>query len=182
MSEVANSGFRGAISSAGLKILFLLSPRREIDGLSVVVLKACEAGTDETFRRVAEAMTTIRENDEGGFRRVGRYLERIVVTTTRGSLGWYWHGLHACFLDPLHVAEATAAELAMTIIHETAHARIRQRGIVWTAGCRPRVEAICIRAEIQLAASLSGGLELMNDAMERRRLELARASSGTLRS
>lgn len=177
MSDVKSGirTLRRVLSNLGFKGLFLLSPGREVEGMRVSVLKACDGGTEETFSRVSEALSMIRRNDEIGYRRVRRYLDRIVVSSTHGSLGWYWHNLRACFLDPVHVAEVTAADLAMTIAHETAHARIRQSGIVWDGECRPRVEAICIRAEIQLASCIPDGLQLKEDAIKRRLLELTRA-------
>jgi len=165
------SKVRTSLSSFGFKCLFLISPRRRIDGLRVVLL-ASVGDKEEAFRRIDRALALTREHHSGSYRQVSRFLSLIVVTDVGSSLGWYWHPLRACFLDPSHVFRDSAEALAMTIVHEATHARIRQAGIDWEADCRPRVEAICIGAELRLAERLPEANALLENAMDRRRHEL----------
>ena len=55
------------------------------------------------------------------------------------------------------VLKGTAAEVAMTIVHEATHARIVDRGIHYFPANRARIEAACVRQEAAFARRLPGG-------------------------
>lgn len=55
------------------------------------------------------------------------------------------------------VLRATAADVAMTIVHEATHARIIDRGIHYFPVNRARIEAACVRQEAAFARRLPGG-------------------------
>jgi hypothetical protein len=48
----------------------------------------------------------------------------------------------------------TLEEIASTIVHEATHARLERWGISYDEKQRSRVEAICLRRELNVAASL----------------------------
>jgi len=157
---------RRTLSNLGLRALMRLSSRREYRGLTLVLLND-PAPEAVTFNKLLEALDLIFDHDARSAFRVSRYLSRVVVTHADGSYGWYWHNLRACFLDPGYVAEHDSSHIAMTIVHEATHARVRQL----FDGCRDitqsRIEALCVDAEISFARRLGNAEPLIEDATRR---------------
>jgi hypothetical protein len=49
------------------------------------------------------------------------------------------------------------ADVALTIVHAAAHARIRHAGVEYTEKLRSRIEAACVGEEVAFASRLPGG-------------------------
>lgn len=167
-------GIRRLISNLGLSVLVRISPRRVLEGMPVGLLQQGTASEDDLFRKIGAALACIRGHDAAEYRRVSRYLASVVSVDLKGSYGWYWHNLRACFLDPSYVLASSPEAIAMTIVHEAAHARIRQLGIATDHTIRPRVEALCVRAEIRFARRVPGMNGLIAEAQRRRDAELSK--------
>lgn len=162
------------ISNAGFRVLMWFSPRRVLVGVPVVLVQGEEGVEDSFFEKVEAALTCIHRYDPRTHQRVTRYLTRIVGAELDGPYGWYWHNLKAAFVSPKYVLESSPEALAMTIVHEAAHGRIRQTGVQIGGVKQPKVEAVCIRAELRFAERVPGIDGLLEEAVRRRQIELSR--------
>jgi hypothetical protein len=73
-----------------------------------------------------------------------------------GAAAEYQHSLNACVLDKRFVLPETTAleEIASAIVHEATHARLEHWGIGYDEKKRARIEAICMRRELDLLSGL----------------------------
>ena len=110
------------------------------------------------LRRVEDALRLIKDHDSLHYLRVVHNLERVWVHLIPGALGQYDPSLGTCVLDERFVlSETTTLErIASTIVHEATHARLDKWGIRYVEKERSRIEAICLRRELNFAARLPG--------------------------
>jgi hypothetical protein len=135
-----------------------LSRGRRIDGMWVGCFFVEKFSP--TFGRVEEALRLIKVYDPLRYDRLIRDVDRIWVTLVPGGgLGEFRNALRLCALDERFVlADTTRPEqIASTIVHEAAHARLMRCGIGYEAELRARVEAVCFRRERAFAAKLPDG-------------------------
>lgn len=52
----------------------------------------------------------------------------------------------------------------MTLVHEATHARLHRAGVRYTHDLRERIEAICLKAEIDFGRRLPGAEQLVAEA------------------
>jgi hypothetical protein len=135
------------------RIEFWLSKSREIDGLWV---GTWEAEPHPAFRRVEDALRLIKRHDTLHYSRVTRNLERIWVGVIPSALAHYDPSLNACVLDERYVLKETMTleNLASTIVHEATHARLDRWSIRYEETLRYRIEAICLRRELNFLTKL----------------------------
>ena len=135
------------------RIEFWLSKSREIDGLWV---GTWEAEPHPALRRVEEALRLIKRHDTLHYSRVTRNLERIWVGVIPSALAHYDPSLNACVLDERYVLKETMTleNLASTIVHEATHARLDRWSIRYEETLRYRIEAICLRRELNFLTKL----------------------------
>jgi hypothetical protein len=72
----------------------------------------------------------------------------------------------ACVLDERFVLHETTTleRIASTIVHEATHAKLDRRGISYDCEKeRPRIEAICLRRELNFIAKLTHGEQLRDE-------------------
>jgi hypothetical protein len=138
------------------------STSRNIDGLWV--------GTTESqplpvLRRVEDALRLIKHHDPLHYSRVIRNLERIWVHLLPAARACYDRSMKACILDERFVlTETTTLELiASTIVHEATHAKLERWGISYDEKDRSRIEAICLRRELNFMAKLPHGEPLREE-------------------
>jgi hypothetical protein len=148
------------------RLLVWLSTSRTVDGLWV---GSMESKPQPGLRRVEDALQLIKAHDALHYSRVIHNLERIFVNLVPDALAHYDRSLNACVLDQRFVLpETTALErIACTIVHEATHARLERWGIGYDdEKARTRIEAICLRRELNFIAKLQHS--------ERLREEIAR--------
>jgi hypothetical protein len=106
--------------------------------------------------KVVSAVQLLATHDRRRFNRIRRDLKRVLVYWIPGSWGRYFAPLDMCLLDAAFVADsATTHELlAATIVHEATHARLTKCGIGYDPSIQPRVERLCLQAELDFAAKL----------------------------
>lgn len=122
------------------------------------------------LRRVEEALQLIKNRDSLHYSRVINNLERIWVRLLSGDLAHYERSLKACVFDERYVLlETTPIEwIASTIVHEATHARLEQWGISYVGEKkRARIEAICIRRELNFVAKLPQSEPLQEETVRR---------------
>jgi hypothetical protein len=130
-----------------------LSTGRDFDGLWV--------GTTESephlgLRRVEDALRLIKQHDSLHYSRVIHNLERVWVHYIPSALAHYDRSLEACVLDERYVLleTRTLEEIASTIVHEATHAKLERWGITYEEKERSRIEAVCLRRELNFLAKL----------------------------
>lgn len=139
--------------TAAGRLALWLSTSRTVDGLWVGTR---ESEPHPSLRRVEEALRLIKSHDTLNYSRVIRNLERIWVYLLPGDLAHYDVSLKACVFDERYVLlETTTPErIASTIIHEATHARLEAWGIGYDENKRARIEAICLRRELNFVTGL----------------------------
>lgn len=162
---------------AFLRLAGLISPRREIAGFEVVDLRV-DDGDPWVFSTVGDVLGLIARIDPLRFARMQRDIRRIVVLRAGGAAGSYWHDWKACVLDSRHLRDDSVASTAMTLAHEATHARLRRRGFRYRGALKPRIERLCIEAEITLGGKITGAEELV--AQARRDLDRVWWSDGQM--
>jgi hypothetical protein len=127
-------------------------------------------GTIETkpcpaLRRVEEALQLIKHSDNLHYSRVIHSLDRIWVNLLPYALAHYASALNACVIDERFVLlETTTLErLASTIVHEATHARLDRWGIRYIEKARSRIEAICLRRELNFLTKLPNSEPLQEE-------------------
>jgi hypothetical protein len=126
---------------------------RSIDGLWV---GTTESKPHPGLRRAEDALQLIKLHDPLHYSRVVHYLERVWVRLELTAPACYYHSMRACVLDERYILKeaTTVEEIASTIVHEATHARLEQRGIQYLDKQRQRIEAVCIRRELNFIAKL----------------------------
>jgi hypothetical protein len=144
------------------KIQLWLSTSRDFDGLWVGTR---EAEPHPALRRVEDALRLIKDHDTLHYSRVIRNLERVWVHLHPSALAHYNSSLNACVFDERFVlAEATTLQkIASTIVHEATHARLDGWGIDYDETVRYRIEAICLRRELNFLTKLPNSEHLQEE-------------------
>ena len=139
------------------RLAFLGAERRVVDGLWIGAASPHWDDDDKKLlTKVGSAVQLLATHDQHRFARIRRDLKRVFVYWIPGSWGRYFAPLDMCLLDAAFVADpATTPELlAATIVHEATHARLTKRGIGYDRSIQPRVERLCLQAELDFAAKL----------------------------
>src|SRR5713226_5908051 len=130
-----------------------LSTGKDIDGLWV--------GTTEDKphpgqRRVQDALNLIKQRNSVHYSRIIRNLERVWVRLLPHSSARYDGPLSACMLDVRFVLQETTTleGIASAIVHEATHAKLERWGISYDEKARARIEAVCLRRELDFVAKL----------------------------
>ena len=144
------------------RLLFWLSTSRKIDGLWVGTR---ESKPEPGLRRVEDALRLIKHHDSLHYSRVLHNLDRIWVDLLPNALACYDRSKEACVLDERFVLlETTTLEgIASTIVHEATHARLDRWGISYHEKERSRIEAICLRRELNFVAKLPHSEQLRDE-------------------
>jgi hypothetical protein len=139
-----------------------VSTSRVVDGLWV---GTWEAEPHPALRRVEEALQLIKGHDALHYSRIMRNLDRVWVQLHPSALAHYNRSLNACVFDERFVlAETTTLQkIASTIIHEATHARLEGWGIDYHEANRYRIEAICIRRELNFLTKLPDSEHLQEE-------------------
>jgi hypothetical protein len=139
------------------------STGRDIDGVWIGTFDT-EAG----LRRVEGALQLMKRQSPLHHGRVVHSLDRIWVRLVPDSVANYSRRLNACELDERFVvANDTTLELiASTIVHEATHARLEGWGIAYDEARRHRIEAICLRRELDFVSQLTG-CEALQESVRR---------------
>jgi hypothetical protein len=144
------------------KIELWLSRSRDVDGLWV---GSMEDEPYQGLRRVEDALQLIKRHDPLNYLRVTRNLDRIWVHLIPSAEAHYERTLNACILDERYLLkeEMTLDRIASTIVHEAAHARLERWGIIYEEGNRYRIEAICLRRELNFLTKLPNSEHLQEE-------------------
>jgi len=108
------------------------------------------------LRRVEEALQLIKRHDALNYSRITHNLDRIWVHLLPSAQAQYDRSLNACALDERYVLNETMTleRIASTIVHEATHARLEGCGIIYEEKSRYRIEAVCLRRELNFLKKL----------------------------
>lgn len=124
-----------------------------IDGLWI---GTTESKPYPALRRVEEALQLIKHHDTLNYSRITCNLDRIWVHLLPSAGAHYDRSLNACALDERYVLNETMTleKIASTLVHEATHARLEGWGIVYEKKSRYRIEAACLRRELNFLKRL----------------------------
>ena len=139
------------VRRAGLldRLQLRLSEGRVIDGLWI---GTSESQPEAILHRVEQALLLIKTHDPHRYDRLRRDLVRVWVRLLPGDRGSFNAELRACELDPRFVLRpsVTPAEVAATITHEAAHARLENCRIRYSEDRRHRIGACAAGKRLRL--------------------------------
>jgi hypothetical protein len=135
------------------RLALWFSTSRNFDGLWV---GTTESKPHPGLRRVEDALRLIKHHDPLHCSRVIRNLDRVWVCLTPSARARYDPSLGACILNERYVLleTTTLEEIACSIVHEATHARLERCGISYDEKERSRIEAACVRRELNFVAKL----------------------------
>jgi len=116
------------------------------------------AASDEEFAdvlsKVTDALRLIAERGSRFHTRIVRDVRRFVFADVSG--GRYIAGLQTCLIGVAYARRVPSIELAMTMVHESTHARLSKAGFRYVGECRERIERVCVAQEIAFAQRVPG--------------------------
>jgi hypothetical protein len=118
-----------------------------------------ESEPHPALHRVEDALRLIKRHDPLNYSRIIHNLDRIWVHLIPSAAAHYERTLNACVLDERYVLEETMTleRIASTIVHEATHARLEGWGITYEEKSRYRIEAICLRRELNFLIKIPDG-------------------------
>jgi hypothetical protein len=118
--------------------------------------------------RLDAALGLLERHARPRYQMLQRDIQRVWVTGIP-SQGAFIADRAMCVLDfDFVTTEVTRPEeVALTLIHEGTHARLRRAGFGYDARIRPRIERLCIGSELVVARRLPGAADLADDASQR---------------
>ena len=137
-------------------------PRRAVDGVLLIPLLKTDEHTATFFAKVTAALAIVRLYDPRRYRRVVHLLRRIALVPAGGE--YVDTSLATYMMDVPTLVQRTAPSLALKIVHEVAHLRLKQAGIPYAESLRDRIEDLCIRQEIDFAERTPRALGLVEEA------------------
>jgi len=144
----------GYISRALIGIVALRCGRASAYGIPLVSLDDAKDGVNELFfAKVTLALGLIDKYDQPRLGRMRRDLSAIWLVRAGGV--YFEVSTRRCVLSWQNVVAGDARSIAMTLVHEAAHARIFGRGVVKTPrATAARHEAAAVRQQIAFATLL----------------------------
>lgn len=144
-----------------LKGLFLISPKRLLDGVEVVDVAGEEP--DQTLHRLHEALEVINRADPRRYGRLRHDFRRIALM--KAGRPQFASEIRTCLIRSGYVRQNSAEAVATTLVHEAAHARLHRLGVGYGPRLRGRVEEACVKEQIAFAELLGNSEVLSQLAM-----------------
>ena len=131
--------------------------RLNLSGLTFYVHDASPEFISNASAKLETAVALLNKYDAVRFRRICRELRNgIIVFPTRGTARAEYHrDVDVCLLRSDYVLTAHPGFIALSIVHEATHARMRHLSHA-TPERRAKMEQICIAAQIAFASRVPG--------------------------
>jgi hypothetical protein len=138
------------------RVLVWTASSREVAGLPVTVTSRDGPILDSVFSKVASGLEILQNHHPRGYRRVRRHVRRVIVSFVPHARATWWGPPGVCMLSIEYFSQesATPIDMALSLLHEAMHGHLENLGFRYTPDRRLRLEAICTRAEIELAERL----------------------------
>lgn len=142
------------------RMLFLFfqatSVKATIFGIPVIDFLA-RREEESRLPRVVAGLEVLNLHSPVWLRRMRKHLRAIVIDEQHTA---YVPSQRTCRLDAAELDSESPAEVAIALVHETAHAVIQAAGHSYRPEKRARIERACLRAELRLAIRV-GDAELV---------------------
>lgn len=139
------------------RLLLARSCGRQVHGIWIGSWRPPDNST-----RIEQALRLVEQHSPLHYARILGNLERIWIFLLSHGRAKYNEALGACVIDERLMADpqTTTEELASIIVHEATHAKLDRCGIEYEEGLRARIEAVCLRRELDFVARLPDSLAL----------------------
>jgi hypothetical protein len=122
------------------------------DGLQVCI--DVQYDTAELRGEIAVALQLIQTVSPVRYSRLKLDLERVLVTSVPGAE--YVAAIGACVIGASQVQSEPPLSVASSIVHEAMHARLWRRGFQYKREWRPRIERVCVKAQVAFLRRAGG--------------------------
>ena len=159
----------GLISRFWWEFCRVVSRRSDAYGVRIWYLMPLGDEARVASERIGRALELIATHDPRQLKLFHGIARGIIIVDHPMLFGSWEPGARLVRLSEsfLRSDRATPTMIAMTIVHELAHARLGARKFAYEPKRRHRIEAICFRAEAAFARKVPGGEELA-DRYEKR--------------
>ncbi len=140
-----------------MRTIWRSTHRRNLHGIRTAALTDREEAA-LCFRRIDEALTLLNQNDPMTLARLREYCDGILVIGTETFRLAHWdESARLCVITIPHVTspDTSSADVALTLAHESMHARLGALGARYVDGRRAHLEVLCAMAELASARRLS---------------------------
>jgi len=140
-----------------MRTIWRSTHRRNLHGIRTAALTDREEAA-LCFRRIDEALTLLDQNDPITLGRLREYCDGILVFGNETFQLAHWdESARLCVITIPHVTSpnTTSADIALTLAHESMHARLGALGARYVDGRRAHIEVLCAMAELASARRLS---------------------------
>lgn len=146
----------------------MLSADETLCGVEVRVFES-QATARVLFQKTRAALELISAVDAVRIHKIRRDLKGILFTSSGGAA--FFPHLRICRIGLAYAARVSALELAMTIVHESTHARLFRVGRGYAVHERELVEKVCVHAEVAFARRYPDSGVLIDQSLTRLGME-----------
>ena len=144
------------VGRAFMNAIWRWSPHRDLHAIRTAVFGDPQLAA-ASFGRIDSALTLIEHCDPAAFARIRAHVRGILAFGIEHHRVAYWEnsaGLCVITTRYLEAPDTTLEDLALTLVHESMHARLFALGARYDDGRRAHAEVICAMAELAFAHRL----------------------------
>jgi hypothetical protein len=170
-------GLGSLIMRGFLRVIWRLSASRDLQGIESAVFVEDYA---PCFTRIDQALELIARYDPDTLQHMRKLFKGILVFGNERFRAASWNtSADLCILTEWYVQSSSfrPVDLALTLIHESMHARLSKAGVDYREGRRAAIEVLCAMAELRFAKRVITDPNLRESA-ERRIDEWAKQGEG----
>jgi hypothetical protein len=143
-------------------------PRFDLDGFTVLVAPANNAVQQQVVSSAIEALRLIAVYNPRRFARLRRDIRAVLVwPATLGTVAHFDDASRFCVLNTDYVQTRSAMYVALLVVHEGTHARLRH--LRFSRYSRRRIETVCMREELHFALRVPAAREVREQLLHRLR-------------
>ena len=157
------------VGRAFMEAIWRWSPHRDLHGIRAAVFGDPDLEA-ASFGRIDSALGLIEHHDPATFARFRTHVRGILAFGIERHRVAYWENdAGRCVITAryLQSADTTPEDLALTLVHESMHARLFALGARYDDGRRAHAEVICAMAELAFAHRLPNAARYV-EPVERR--------------
>jgi hypothetical protein len=136
---------------AGVQFAVHVAAKRQLRGVELRDW-SMEEDVPQLSLALERSLNLIETVDPRRFAELRRHVERIVIA--RGDVAYYSPDVRGCVIGSDYIRSISPAQLALVLVHEAAHARLRKRGLLPRPEQRQAIELLCFQAETEFAEHL----------------------------
>ena len=143
-------------------------PRFDLDGVTVLVAPAEAAVQQQVGSSAVEALRLIAVYDPRRYARLRRDIRAVLVwPATLGTVAHFDAASRFCVLNTDYVQTRSAMYVALLVVHEGTHARLRH--LRFKRHSRRRIETVCMRQELHFTLRVPNATDVREQLLYRLR-------------